>query len=401
MSELVVRSLMDLVSFIVDNRGRSCPVAETGFPLIATNCVLEGRREVVFQENVRYVDDETRQTWFRAHPEPGDVLLVCKGNAGRVAVVPDPVPYCIAQDMVALRADRDIVDPLYLYYRLASRDVQERIAGMHVGSLIPHFKKGDFKNLIFSIHADLGEQSRIAAVLGSLDDLIELNRASAEAQCALVSAVFKQRFAERELSLPVREIADVVDCLHSKKPDRVAVGSNVLVQLNNIRDNGLYDPQHRYLIDDADFARWSKKFHTQPWDCVITNVGRIGAVSRIPDGVSAAIGRNMTGIRAKCPERDGAFLIAALLSEGVRAEIDARTDSGTIMNALNVRSIPHLRLPNVEESERQEFQAWAEPLLLAADECEAEVNRVTRIRDELLPLLMAGRVRVPEPTKAA
>lgn len=101
MSELVERSLLDLLAKIVDNRGRSCPVADAGFPLIATNCLKHDHKYPMF-ENVRYVDSETYDHWFRGHPEPKDILFVCKGSPGHVAVVPDPVPFCIAQDMVAL-----------------------------------------------------------------------------------------------------------------------------------------------------------------------------------------------------------------------------------------------------------------------------------------------------------
>ncbi|AKS34789.1 restriction endonuclease subunit S [Mycolicibacterium goodii] len=174
MSTLVERSLLDLVSFIVDNRGRTCPTAETGMPLIATNCVKSAHREPVF-ENVRYVDGETYLNWFRAHPEPNDVLFVCKGTPGRVAVVPDPVPFCIAQDMVALRANPATANPRYLYYRLRAADVQSSIENMHVGTMIPHFKKGDFGRLRFLVHEDVREQAVIADVLTALDDKIAAN----------------------------------------------------------------------------------------------------------------------------------------------------------------------------------------------------------------------------------
>jgi type I restriction enzyme S subunit len=174
MTSRTVRSLPQLLSFVVDNRGRTCPTSDSGIPLIATNCLKEGKREAVF-ENIRYVDDRTYATWFRAHPKPGDILFVCKGSPGRVALVPDPVPYCIAQDMVALRADAKIIDANYLYYRLRSPDVQEAIGNMHVGTMIPHFKKGDFGKLRFAVHDNISEQQAIARLLAVLDDKVSVN----------------------------------------------------------------------------------------------------------------------------------------------------------------------------------------------------------------------------------
>src|SRR4051794_32622069 len=119
-----------LLSEIVDNRGRTCPTAPEGIPLIATNCIKNEHLYPTY-EDVRYVSQETYKTWFRGHPKPGDLVFVCKGTPGRVCVAPDPVDFCIAQDMVAVRADPAKVDPLYLFAALRSPHVQARIGNMH------------------------------------------------------------------------------------------------------------------------------------------------------------------------------------------------------------------------------------------------------------------------------
>jgi len=66
--------LPDLLSFIVDNRGKTMPTAKNGHILIATNCIKNEYLYPIF-EKVRYLSDETYKTWFRAHPEPGDIIL--------------------------------------------------------------------------------------------------------------------------------------------------------------------------------------------------------------------------------------------------------------------------------------------------------------------------------------
>jgi type I restriction enzyme S subunit len=241
----------------------------------------------------------------------------------------------------------------------------------------------------------LAEQRRIAGVLGALDDLIETNHRLIDRLLGLANAVFLDRFGSRPLGLTVGEIGAVVDCLHSKKPDRVDDG-RLYLQLNNILDNGMFSTSSTYLIEDADYAKWTRNLETSAWDCVITNVGRVGAVARIPDGVRAALGRNMTAIRPVDSDVDGAFLLAALLSPPVRREIDFKTDSGTILSALNVRSIAGLRLPSADRDERCEFHQMASPLLLQADALMAENETIERTRAELLPLLLSGRVSVRE-----
>ena len=144
------RPLPEVLSFIVDNRGKTVPTCEKGRILIATNCV---RNENLYPsyEKIRFLSDETYHTWFRAHPLPGDILFVCKGTPGRVCLVPNPVDFCIAQDMVALRANPDIVYNRYLLAVLRSHGIQTQITNTSVGDVIPHFKKSYFDQILIPI----------------------------------------------------------------------------------------------------------------------------------------------------------------------------------------------------------------------------------------------------------
>ena len=164
-------------------------------PLIATNCVKNETLYPVF-EKVRYVDQATYDNWFRAHPEPGDLVFVTKGAPGNVCMVPDPVNFCIAQDMVAIRANRDIVDPLYLFALLRSPSTKSAILNMHVGTMIPHFKKGDFKNLYFDIPKDKEVQKKIGEIYFSFCDKIELNRQINATLESMAQALFKSWFVD-------------------------------------------------------------------------------------------------------------------------------------------------------------------------------------------------------------
>ena len=142
--------LTELLSFIVDNRGKTVPTAPSGHKLIATNCVTNNTLFPVY-EKIRYLSEETYQTWFRAHPIPGDILFVNKGTPGRVCLVPDPVDFCIAQDMIALRADESKIYPKYLFAVLRSREIQQQIYNTNVGDVIPHFKKQFLDQLLIPI----------------------------------------------------------------------------------------------------------------------------------------------------------------------------------------------------------------------------------------------------------
>jgi len=188
-------SFKDLLSAIVDNRGKTCPIVESGIPLIATNCIKNDHLYPTY-DKIRYVSQETYEIWFRGHPEPGDMIFVCKGSPGRVSWVPDPIEFCIAQDMLAIRADETKVYPEYLFALLRSEATQKQIENMHVGTLIPHFKKSDFGKLLLQIPDDYEYQKMVGDNYFKFCEKIELNRQINQTLESMAQAIFKSWFVD-------------------------------------------------------------------------------------------------------------------------------------------------------------------------------------------------------------
>ena len=126
---------------------------------------------------------------------PGDILFVTKGNPGQTALVPDPVSFCIAQDMVAVRANTEKVYPPYLFAVLRSPSTLNAIQNMHVGTMIPHFKKGDFDKLFLPLPARR-DQEFIGDAFLELEFKIELNRKTNETLEAMAQAIFRDWFVD-------------------------------------------------------------------------------------------------------------------------------------------------------------------------------------------------------------
>ncbi len=196
---------------------------------------------------------------------------------------------------------------------------------------------------------------------------------------------------------PLSTIADVIDCLHSKKPSAVEDSSYQLIQLDNIRDDGFLDMAAcKYMISQSDYENWTRKCEIVEGDCVITNVGRIGAVSQAPHGTKAAMGRNMTCIRLKSNYTLQSYFITALLSEHMRRQIQSNTDEGTIMGALNVKNIPKLLFPIFEPSTMEQLESILHPLRKQIEYNNLQNQTLAQMRDSLLPKLMSGEIDVSD-----
>lgn len=195
---------------------------------------------------------------------------------------------------------------------------------------------------------------------------------------------------------PLGELAEIIDCLHSKKPNSVNDTTKQLLQLNNITDSGFLDLSTKYYISESDYESWTRKCEIVEGDCVITNVGRIGAVSQAPAGTHAAMGRNMTCIRLKKSKPYYSYLITVLLSTHISKEIMKNTDEGTIMGALNVKNIPLLLLPVFSNEIMCELENILYPIRKSIEYNYLANQTLRNLRDSLLPKLMSGEIDVSE-----
>ena len=316
----------------------------------------------------------------------------------------------------------DRADTRFLMYALSRADVGAYLTG----STQPKLTQGALRRIRI-VAPPLSEQRRIANTLGALDDKIELNRRMNDTLESIARTIFGSWFVDfdpahkkiegGEVGLPpdlaalwpaeftqsemgpiprgwragsLGDIADVVDCLHAKKPARRDAG-HPLLQLFNIRDNGLLDLDEQYLIGHEDYAYWTSRFEARAGDCVITNVGRVGAVAQVPKGMHAALGRNMTGIRCKPGFPYPTWLLQALLSSAMKEEVIRNTDTGTILQALNVRSIPRLRVILPPTELLTVYEVVSRPIRRQMEDGLRESAALADLRASLLPDLMSGR----------
>jgi type I restriction enzyme S subunit len=106
--------------------------------------------------------------------------------------------------MVALRINASLVYPPYLFALLRSKEVRERIENMHVGTMIPHFKKGDFDKLHLDIPDD-NTQCFIGDFYLRLSERIDLLARANESLEGIARNIFKSWFVDFD---PVRAKAE-------------------------------------------------------------------------------------------------------------------------------------------------------------------------------------------------
>ncbi|MBT9161160.1 MAG: hypothetical protein DDT26_02461 [Dehalococcoidia bacterium] len=149
-----------------------------------------------------YLDpDIVAKKWAHFALKEGDVLLSTSASLGRVAVVgADAVGAIAYTGLIRMRPRDDRLYAPFIRYVLASTDFQNQVQASGAGSVIQHFGPTHLRKMTITLPS-AGEQKEIVAVLGTLDDKIELNRRINEKLEAIAQALFQSWFVDFD---PVR-----------------------------------------------------------------------------------------------------------------------------------------------------------------------------------------------------
>jgi len=319
----------------------------------------------------------------------------------------------------------DTIDAKYFYYSLTNKSITDYlnvIATNNVTSY-PSLNPSDIGDLILKIPSSKTEQQKIAKVLSDLDNKIELNnKINAELE-AMAKTLYDYWFVQFDFPDAIgkpyktsggkmvwnealkREIpegwevekvsksSNIVDCLHSKKSEYNFVDDETyLLQLENIKDDGLIDLSKKYHVSKEDYKNWTTRIEVKDNDIIITNAGRVAATAQIPSNIIAGIGRNITAIRPV--SISPTFLYVAFQCSEMKRQIALNTDTGTFFKSLNVKGIKELLIARPSKNTEEKFESIVFPMRRKREQNQIENQELASLRDWLLPMLMNGQVTV-------
>lgn len=402
------KPITELLEFIVDNRGKSVPTTEKGHILIATNCI---RNDFLYPkyEKIRYLSQETYESFFRAHPLPGDIIFVNKGTPGRVCLVPDPIDFCIAQDMIALRANRNLVDNHYLLAVLRTPTIQTQIHNTYVGDVIPHFKKQFMDRLLIPLPS-MNIQKKIGDIYYTLCDKIEVNRRINAELEELAQALFKswfvdfepfkeEEFVESELGMipkgwkvgSISEICDVLSGFAFKSSSFVDEGNYRLITIKGVQD-GCLEINGAAYIDEIP-SKMPNYCSLNIGDILLSLTGNVGRCCYVHHE-DLLLNQRVAKLYPKnC--NDVSFIYTFFRKQDTKTllELMAR---GTAQANLSPIETSKMKVVLPDRRALDEFGKICNPLFWKMINNQQEITHLTALRDALLPKLMSGEIDVNE-----
>ena len=367
----------------------------------------------------------------------GDVVFTHAGNIGQVSYIPansEYERYIISQRQFYMRCDTTKIIPEFLTLYFKSREGQHQLLANTSQVGVPSIAQPvSYLRTILVPVPPLPEQRRIAQVLGTLDDKIELNRRMNETLEEMARAVFKDWFVDfgpvrakmegREAYLPEEVWKLFPDRLVESELGLVPEGWRVVplpeitdfregpgirhwqytnseegtrfINIRCIQDGDLILDTANRVHDEEANGKYSH-FHLQEWDIVLSASGTLGR-SAVVRKAHLPLLLNTSVIRFRPVKEATSFAyLRGYLGSEVFLEEQQVLASGSVQKNFGPTHLKQMKacLPPYECVGA--YETVAGPLLRLVAENMDRNDALRELRDSLLPGLVSGEIKVTE-----
>lgn len=385
-------------------------VSTAGVPVVRGQNMGDHDRRFI-DEGFVFVTEEKADTLKQNMAYPGDLLFTQRGTLGQVAWIPSDSRYpryVVSQSQMKLSVDPAKASAGFVYAFFRSRHAFDCIERNAITTGVPHINLGILRAFPLPL-PPLPEQRRIAAILGALDDKIELNRKMNRTLEEMAQALFKSWFidfdghddlVDSEIGpVPrgwgVKPIGDVVKVVggstpSTKEPSFWEGGTHAWATPKDL--SGLAVPvllgTERQVTDAGLQAISSGLLPAGTF--LLSSRAPIGytAISQVPTAINQ-------GFIAIPP--GGAFSAAYLLF-WTRYNMDAIKGraGGTTFAEISKSAFRPIPVVVPPPQRLAEFERSVGPLMERITANAREAETLATLRDTLLPKLISGELRVLE-----
>jgi type I restriction enzyme, S subunit len=334
--------------------------------------------------------------------DAGDLILEISGGSkgqptGRTALVTQRLldrsqyPVIPASFCRLLRPDQSRVQSRYLYYWMQEMYSSGRVwAYQNQSTGIANFQMKVFTRAEMVRLPPLEEQERIAGVLGAFDDLIETNRRLIAGLDDLFQTLWRQDYdsrsnARRQTLAAVASTQYGLTASASDDPTGVK-----FLRVTDINKQNWINWEGVPTVPISEVQ--GHKYRLAVGDLLVARMADPGKSAIYEGGPDAVFASYLVRLKPDSYE-DGLYLYGFLKSDEY-AVYAAGAMTGSVQKNMNAKVISAATLHWPDEEARRAFAEKVAPIRRAQSALLTEATELARRRDELLPLLMSGKVRV-------
>ena len=315
------------------------------------------------------------------------ICVSCIGSdLGKVVITKEPT---VTNQQFNSIIPNDENDADYIYYLMTIVGKQLNYLSK-TSTAVPIINKSTFSNFRVKLPSKI-VQHRIASILSSLDDKIEVNRKINENLEQQAQALFKSWFVDFEPlgMIPkgwrVGMLSEIADITMGTSPSGTSYNTEGQgdVFYQGRAEFGFRFPQRNLYTTEA------KRFAEV--DSILVSVrAPVGDINVAEE--RCCIGRGLASVKSKS-NCDSYILY---LMQSLKPVFDRFNGEGTVFGSINKKAFENIKIVIPTEKDVSVFNAIVNSMDGKIKNMEQESRRLAELCDTLLPKLMSGEIKVNE-----
>ena len=337
------------------------------------------------EQNLPRVSDDDKQRLSKYILSEGDIVFSRVGSVDRCSYVDESHDgWMFSGRCLRVRPDKTVL-PLYLYYYFCLEETKQFVRNIAVGATMPSINTKLMSEVPVSI-PEIESQQRIADILSSIDNKIELNETINENLQEQAQAIYHHMIIENaDAAWTPGVLSDIAVITMGQSPkgesyNEVGVGT---VFFQGRAEFGFRFPTRRLYTTDP-------KRMAQANDALMSVRAPVGDMNVAYE--DCCIGRGLGAIRSK----DGHQSFVLYTMFALREQLNVYNGEGTVFGSINRDALNSMPVDIPPKEIMDQFEDIVAPMDAAIRNNYDEICRLQAMRDSLLPRLMSGELDVSD-----
>ena len=361
---------------------------EIGHPLVTSKHIKNYKIDFSTANLISKEDFEAVNK--RSKVDKYDILISMIGTVGELALI-DYEPTFAIKNIGLIKTGDELLGK-YLFYYLQSTKAKQYIEASLAGSTQKFIGLGQLRKFPIEL-PDLETQKKIADILGTIDEKIELNRRMNETLEQMGQALFRHYFIDNPEAEKWEDgtVADLGKVITGKTPSKSKAeyygGDVMFLKVPDMHGQSIIIKTEDMLSSLGADSQGNK--YIPKWSICVSCIATVGVVS--------LAGRQLQTnqqINSIVPKNRSYALFNYYLLKSKSETLKTMASGGSATPNLNKGHFERIKIkvPPIELLGR--FQNESENLLHTVDENTHQIQTLTTLRDTLLPRLISGKVKI-------
>jgi len=387
-------ALGEITELVIDYRGKTPKKlggdwCKQGYRALSAKNIKTGR--IVQAETIRYIDESLYRKWMKDEVQRGDILITSEAPFGQIFFWDSDEKIVLSQRLFCVRIKPEY-DARFIYYYMTTPEFQSELDGRATGTTVIGLRQPELMKCVIRC-PEIQEQKVIAAILSSIDAKIIANEKVNDNLYEMVNAYYTSLFKENDCEMTtVGNYAERIYSGGTPMTSNAAYWNGTFGWFSSGETRNRFVISTEKTITQAGIDNSSTKLATK-YDIVMASAGQ-GFTRGQTSMLLIDTYVNQSVIVIKSERNILPYLFWNLANR--YDELRAISDSSSIRGSLTTKMIAAFEIPLAKAQSLQAFADFAWSVIHQIENNLLENERLTALRDSLLPKLMSGEIDVSD-----